>query len=338
MHLFQEEQFLKRGAIFSLSNDKIWVGWGEESQEGPAIYSPDFFLKGTNDWHRYKGYKEMDLGSLSSQLTDPEKNYHPNFSLEGLELFESTIASFKGQTRLKKIVPYLFLVSTSKLNVSGLIQSLLDQIKGSEYFVYGAWDETGGILGATPEVLFQKESCYLKTMAVAGTSDSSKECDLLNQPKDMYEHSLVVEGITKSLNAIENEAQVNIHKRQVVPFSSLSHLVTPIDVRYSRSYPLETYVRALHPTPALGAFPKDEGAPWLRDYDQYLPRHRFGAPFGLVRDNSAHCLVAIRNIQWKKDKIKIGAGCGVVHESVLDNELKEVKLKLHSTKKMLGLI
>ncbi len=338
MQPFEEKQFLRRGAIISLDSQKVWVGSGDPTSEGPSIYTPDFFLKGKQVRRKYQAYQEMEPQALLSQLSSRKEPSRQAFSLYGEDVFRSTIASFKEQSRLKKIVPYLFLKARGRFDHASALISLLTQALGTHYFVYGAWDESGGILGATPEILFQKERSCLKTMAVAGTVESSKQDQLATQEKDVYEHALVVEGITRSLQAIGPNSQIYVHKCRAVPFTALSHLVTPITADYSHTARFETCVEALHPTPALGAFPKEEGRSWLKDYHLHLPRQKFGAPFGLVREDHSICLVAIRNVQWQEEMIKIGAGCGVVHESVLDNELKEVKLKLDSTKKMLGLI
>jgi len=49
-------------------------------------------------------------------------------------------------------------------------------------------------------------------------------------------------------------------------------------------------------------------------------------------------LVAIRNIQWDKNKSYIGSGCGIVKKSELNKEWAELTLKRNSVKKYLGLI
>jgi menaquinone-specific isochorismate synthase len=47
--------------------------------------------------------------------------------------------------------------------------------------------------------------------------------------------------------------------------------------------------------------------------------------------------VAIRNAQWFEGSIHIGAGCGIVPQSLLKNEWKEIQLKMQSIKNILGL-
>jgi isochorismate synthase EntC len=83
----------------------------------------------------------------------------------------------------------------------------------------------------------------------------------------------------------------------------------------------------------------------MKTWDQREIRRRFGAPFGLqarlggslVRE----CLVAIRNIQWQDVADQrvwtLGAGCGLVPQSVFENEWKELAAKRDSVCQLMGL-
>ena len=99
----------------------------------------------------------------------------------------------------------------------------------------------------------------------------------------------------------------------------------PIEVILEQPIDFKAATTALHPTPALGAFPKEAGFTWLENYNQQMPRGRYGAPVGCLLNNQATCIVAIRNVQWKGSQAKIGAGCGIVKESVLENEWNEIR-------------
>ena len=92
----------------------------------------------------------------------------------------------------------------------------------------------------------------------------------------------------------------------------------------------------MHPTPALGAFPRRPGMEWLKEYQQKIDRRRFGAPVGYaIEDAQAKCYVAIRNVQWTKNQMLLAAGCGIVATSQYDAEWAEIKLKLQAIKEML---
>jgi menaquinone-specific isochorismate synthase len=98
-------------------------------------------------------------------------------------------------------------------------------------------------------------------------------------------------------------------------------------------------IEKLHPTPALGAFPKKDGRTWLLDYENRgVPRMRLGAPFGAISSQGfCRTVVAIRNLQWKNSTLWIGAGCGIINQSLVDREWQEILGKIRSVKKLFGL-
>ena len=77
---------------------------------------------------------------------------------------------------------------------------------------------------------------------------------------------------------------------------------------------------------------------WLREADRRVKRRTHGAPFGLeLADQRALALVAIRNVQWHGDGIRVGAGAGLLPESQLEREFDELREKREQVKALLGL-
>jgi menaquinone-specific isochorismate synthase len=97
-------------------------------------------------------------------------------------------------------------------------------------------------------------------------------------------------------------------------------------------------VRRLHPTAALGVWPRTEaGERWLREADRGVKRRTFGAPFGLEREShSSLALVAIRNLQLSGDRIRVGSGAGLLPESRLEREFEELQAKREQVKALFG--
>ena len=96
--------------------------------------------------------------------------------------------------------------------------------------------------------------------------------------------------------------------------------------------------RRLHPTPALGVYPRGEaGSAWLAGIDPDGERGRFGAPFGLRWPSGAgRCVVAIRNLQYRAGRLDIWAGCGVVSQSRYEDEWQEVLDKMQAVRALWG--
>lgn len=349
-----KSDWMASGTVMSCSQGRLLIGWGKRKwhQSQPSIrgqtafYFPDFFLSDKTPWFEHEHTQEITLEDLLQYLSqdafEGSRILHWNNPYQNL--FNATFAELQlkfAANEIDKAVPFVFESSSTQMNSDKLIYSIkscLMYAQNYPAFVYGFWDEKQGILGVTPELLFRFEKGNtLETIAVAGTSglrDNMEE--LLNDPKEGHEHELVVQGIRESLMQF---GQVAIGERNLLRLPKVTHLATPISVHLEEAPDFEKTVRALHPTPALGASPRKQGMLWLADYQRKIDRRRFGAPAGYVnsKTNEACCYVAIRNAQWDTDAICIGAGCGVVPASQQDLEWAEINLKLQAIKEILTL-
>ena len=194
------------------------------------------------------------------------------------------------------------------------------------------WNATSGILGITPELLFshsQQEPQNVKTMALAGTCHPAQLQEFLKSRKERQEHQLVVQGICESLETL---GSVHIGELQLLQLPKLMHMMTPIEVNLNHHFHFDALVHRLHPTPALGTFPFEIGKKWLEDFQKHTPRQYYGAPFGFKNPCSgiSSCFVGIRNVQWNNLGMRIGAGCGVVKQSIFEKEWQEIQFKIRA--------
>lgn len=348
-------EFIRSGSVISLVDGNLLIGWGKRqwlsspphSQE-PAFYSPDFFLNEQLPWFFHEQYKIVDPKDFINELLPFSEKVSAKYSWKNPHrgFFESTFAHLKNHFEAKeldKAVPFVFEYANARFDVDQLNCSLINILKyvhSNKVYLYGFWDEERGILGATPELLFRftkREKHHLETMACASTRPSQSNIELLlSDPKELHEHSVVVQGITESLTPF---GKVNVGKIKLLELPRLAHLLTPISVELYENPNFNAIVRALHPTPALGAFPKEKGNRWLEEMQMQIDRGRYGAPVGywFQQRGDASCYVAIRNAQWNPNGISIGAGCGVVAESLLENEWEEINLKIQAIKELLAL-
>lgn len=342
--------FLSSGAFMEIGEGRLLIGWGSFQRTahcpkdcGPAFYAPDFRLEDSNSWYHFKNYITYSIEDLLKVLPIPNEITAPRWQSPDLPYFFQTfndlMRKFENST-LQKAVPVSFTTACCHMDrdrLSANLHHLLSYILGHNVHAYGFWNSQEGILGASPEILFKikKETLNtVHTMACAGTypvnADPQK---LLQDKKERLEHQLVVNGICDSLTSL---GKVNIALTTILQLPQLIHLATSISLELKEKVSFETLVHALHPTPALGAFPKEEGWDWIKNYQTEIPRKRFGAPFGCIYEGSSNCLVAIRNVQWDTQKMQIGAGCGIVAESVFTKEWDEMQRKIGTVKTMLG--
>jgi menaquinone-specific isochorismate synthase len=176
-------------------------------------------------------------------------------------------------------------------------------------------------------------------MALAGTRPIARAGELLHDAKELREHRLVVDDIVRRLAPFGN---IEIEPLRVLELPTLAHLYTPIRFEETRGSELMSFaemVRRLHPTAALGVSPRTPaGERWLREADRGVKRRAYGAPFGVEReDGRALALVAIRNVQWHHEAVRVGAGAGLLPESRLEREFDELRVKRDQVKALFGL-
>lgn len=349
--------FLESGCVLALGQDLFLVGQGKVDESSEPLdrewawYTPDFFLDDPRPWKSYAQCELLSRETLCQRLeSEVGSSLQPHWIPPEYESFSTAFQSLKkhfSEGTLKKGVPVVF--ETAPVRLDGkdrawLLLQLLRRTLGVPLWIYGTWDSEGGILGATPELLFRRDSAEseVETVALAGTRFKSTSnvgsnvgALLLQDPKEREEHQWVIHGISEALREV---GEVRVGETGLLELPTLFHLHTPIRVRTQASF--LDLVRRMHPTPALGAFPREAGWKWLREFAGSLERGRFGAPFGVLRRTSkgevlqSLCVVGIRNLQWGSNQIRIGAGCGVVQASQLDREWAEVQGKIGAIKRV----
>lgn len=199
-------------------------------------------------------------------------------------------------------------------------------------YPYGEWAAAKGFMGASPEVFLELNDLDLNTTALAGTS--SKDIDpkvFFNDAKERKEHQFVIDDIKEQLAAI---GHVTIGPTEVVEFPWLNHLKTPISARLFKTIDIETLIKKLHPTAALGVFPRHRYFKKFSQFPLQQQRDFFGAPWGIESNKRLFAIVAIRKWDWSAKDVKIYAGCGVVQESVIEKEFAEIIKKIDSVKRL----
>ena len=335
--------FLQRGAVFAWSEDRWIIGWGvpEKSSrprpDAPSFYAPDFLLADPAPWLIYPEVAAVSPDGLAQQMSGGGARREWRGFDEGA--FASAFARATDAFRrgeLRKAVPAVFEVSEGPLDAAGragALRALANLPAG--LMPHGCWDASGGLLGASPEMLFENDGGEIRTMAVAGTARAGAAPDeILDDPKELAEHRFVLDDLEAQLAPLGRVTKDSTHLWRI---GILSHLRTDLRLEPREPVAFGDLVARLHPTPAVGVSPREGWRDWAARLDG-APRGRFAAPFGLLLPGgAARCLVSIRNVQWDENSARCGAGCGLVPGSVLENELAELRLKLAATRGNLGL-
>ena len=250
--------------------------------------------------------------------------------------FQKVFFKIKEQIKthnIQKAVPVFFETADfPKKNLLPLIYRLLTNSNSKGGVNYAFWSGAKALIGRTPEHLFQKKGLYLQTMALAGTARGAKH-NLLKDPKEKWEHELVVKEIKKLLNPL---GKLFHSRAYVCSLGPLRHLRTDFKLKLKQDISFIDLALLLHPTCALGGVPRSRALKLLFDLQETTsPRLFFGAPFGVVKEDKAFCVVAIRNIQFQNGKAYIGSGVGLVKASKKDHEWEELRKKRQFIKNIL---
>lgn len=334
-------------AFVQTAPGRLFIGWGPFEQlpfrrpERPAFYVSDFFLDDPHPWRHPAEWEEVSVEEMAARFAPdgydaPEIEWDPPSRDDFARMFASAQEGI-ARGDFQKIVPVLF--ESGRFAVRGewwrYFFSRLPLLPPG-LTAYGYSYKSHGMIGATPEVLFQAEAHGYRTMALAGTRPVARAEELLHDAKERREHRLVVDDIVRRLAPFGN---IEIGPLGLLRLPSIAHLITPIFFAESggpEQMSFAEMVRRLHPTAALGVSPRTSaGERWLREADRGVKRRTFGAPFGVEReDRSALALVAIRNVQWEGERVRVGSGAGLLAESQLERELEELRQKREQVKSL----
>ena len=175
-------------AFVQTAPGRIFVGWGPfehlpfRRPDQPAFYVNDLFLDDVRPWRHPAEAEDLSLEEFVSRFEGeelPEIEWEPP-SLDGFSaLFESAQEAM-GRGEFQKVVPILFesgRIPRREQWWHSLIPRLLMIAPGLR--AYGYSYKQHGMIGATPEVLFEAESRGYRTMALAGTRPVMRAEELL---------------------------------------------------------------------------------------------------------------------------------------------------------------
>ncbi|GIU83322.1 MAG: isochorismate synthase [Acidimicrobiales bacterium] len=192
-----------------------------------------------------------------------------------------------------------------------------------------------GFVGATPELLLERDGRLVRTMPLAGTAPSAKDfgedptaAALLGSAKDREEHRITIEAVHQRLlhfcSWVDEQVEPTVTKA-----GPALHLGTLLSGRLSD--PPATALQilsSLHPTPAVCGDPRQEAAAIIRRVERSA-RGPFGGPVGWVdAEGDGSWWVGIRGAVLRDREAIVWAGVGIVRASDPWSELEETRLKM----------
>ncbi|MBK7958288.1 MAG: chorismate-binding protein [Bacteroidetes bacterium] len=122
---------------------------------------------------------------------------------------------------------------------------------------------------------------------------------------------------------------ISIQEREIAPAGPVAHLKNRIHADLESGVSTENVLRALHPTPAISGFPKQEALDFIQKHEQHN-RDLYGGYWGIQNETMETYFVHIRCMQVFSDKIALYAGGGITAGSVIDEEWEEAEQKMNT--------
>ena len=339
------EQFMSSDEFFSFGamiadteNDELVLASGGDISSKRLEVPTYFFAKDFySDSFTYYYPKSILRVGLKEALSYFERFKSTPSIIESTNfdhIYESDFNNFKSKLgELQKVV----LISREEFKVNNFKDTLkhffYSALNFGTGYPYGYWNQTQGILGASPELLYRIRGNELSTFALAGTAKKEEGEKLLQSHKDRHEHNIVIDDIREKLTPYCQDIVVG--ETHLHPFKHIVHLRTDFKAHLNPDADFVKLTQEMSPTAALGGYPMKASMRFLADtaYARRFPNRIFGSVMGLVTPESTTAVVMIRNLQWNNEKFIIECGGGVVSESILENELSEIELKRNIIKK-----
>ena len=223
----------------------------------------------------------------------------------------------------------------------GLVLAKLKAVTPNSFHFCYQIDDNLAFVGASPERLYRREGRTIFSDALAGTrrrgvtdeEDKQLEDELFHSAKERHEQALVREHIVNDFWTLCDDVRV-IGETQVIKLAQLQHLYDAIEGQLRVGVSGEQVMAALHPTPAVGGFPREKAYEEIERLEPF-DRGWYAAPVGWIGVGSAEFAVAIRSALVTGKQIHAYSGAGIVPGSTADAEWDEIENKLLNFRKAL---
>ena len=211
------------------------------------------------------------------------------------------------------------------------LYSALRQINPSPYMYYLNLDECE-VVGSSPEILVRLEDSNITLRPIAGTrkrganeeEDKNNEKDLLNDPKELAEHLMLIDLGRNDVGRVSEIGSVKLTEKMVIErYSHVMHIVSNVVGKLSKGLNFTDALKATLPAGTLSGAPKIRAMEIINELEP-SSRGIYGGAIGYISWNgNIDTAIAIRTAVIRDNKIHVGAGAGIVADSDPEKEWEE---------------
>ena len=213
----------------------------------------------------------------------------------------------------------------------------LRRLNPSPYLFYFDF-ESYRLFGSSPEAQLIVKKGKAEIHPIAGTVSKSgnQSIDddqihfLVNDEKENAEHTMLVDLARNDLSKDCTNVKVEIYK-EIQHFSHVIHLVSKVTGEVNATESLKLISNSF-PAGTLSGTPKPKALELIAKTEK-TTRDFYGGAVGLIASNGdINMAIVIRSILSKNNCMNYRAGAGVVINSIVENEVKEVHHKLRAVR------
>ena len=208
---------------------------------------------------------------------------------------------------------------------------VLRTVNPSPYMFYFSGTDVE-VAGASPETLVKLEDGVLHTFPLAGTrprgktqeEDLSLEQDLLQDPKELAEHNMLVDLGRNDLGKISQFGTVQVEKfHSIERYSHVMHIGSTVRGQIREELDALDAIEAVLPAGTLSGAPKIRACQLIGELEQNK-RGIYGGAIGYIdfTGNMDTC-IAIRIAYKKNGRVFVRSGAGIVADSDPEKEYNE---------------
>jgi para-aminobenzoate synthetase/4-amino-4-deoxychorismate lyase len=220
-------------------------------------------------------------------------------------------------------------------NPLDLFQQLLQQQR-VEYAAFLPDFLGKSLLSISPELFFKKEGHTIKCKPMKGTAKCLPEIEddlrqqfyLKTDPKIHAENTMIVDLLRNDLGRISDAGSVNVSQLLTCEhYESVHQMTSTINATLPANSSFETIIQGLFPCGSI------TGAPKIRTMEiihalENRQRGVYTGAIGYITPENDMCFnVAIRTAELYKNKMTLGVGGGILHDSIARDEFEEMQLK-----------
>lgn len=220
----------------------------------------------------------------------------------------------------------------------------LRTINPSPYMYYLEFENNFTITGTSPEDLVKVKDGKAQVLPIAGTrkrgdtelTDLELENELLNDPKELAEHTMLVDLGRNDLGRVSKYNSVNVvQDKKIQRYSHVMHLVSKVEGQLLDNKSSIDALKSCFPAGTVTGAPKIKAIELINKYENESRGVYAGSIGYLDFSGNLDMCISIRTLYSFKDKIFWQAGAGIVYDSIPELELKEIYNKSAVLKKAL---